>query len=107
MVDSKTSYAIQIADIISVAYAYAFKNDDDFSKQVQGIGKKFYIEGNIFPDFDYLKFEKSSVQLNIMILKELHFRSKNKIPLLSNFQETIREMNIQLVLQQFIIAQKN
>ena len=77
--------AIQIADIISVAYAYAFKNNDDFSKQVKDIGEEFYIEGNVIPDFDYLKFEKSSVQLNIMILQELYFRSKKKIPLLLNF----------------------
>lgn len=103
MVDSKTNYGIQIADVISVAYAYAFKNDDEFSKEVQKIGEEFYIYGNIFPDFDYLKFEKSSVQLNIMILQELHFRSKNKIPLLSNFSEIIKEMNIQLVLQKFNI----
>lgn len=101
MVDSKTNYAIQIADVISVAYAYAFKNYDHFSKQVKDIGEEFYIEGNVIPDFDYLKFEKSSVQLNIMILQELYFRSKNKIPLLSNFSEIIREMNIQLVLQKF------
>lgn len=101
MVDSKTNYAIQIADVISVAYAYAFKNDDDFSKEVQEIGDEFYIDGNIFPDFDYIKFEKSSVQLNILILQELHLRSKKKIPLLSNFSEIIREMNIHLVLQKF------
>lgn len=103
MVDSKTNYAIQIADIISVAYAYAFKNNDDFSKQVKDIGKEFYIEGNVIPDFDYLKFEKSSVQLNIMILQELHLRSKKKIPLLSNFSEIVREMNIQLIFQKFNI----
>lgn len=103
MVDSKTNYAIQIADVISVAYAYTFKNDDDFSKQVKNIGDKFYVEGNVIPNFDYLKFEKSSVQLNIMILQELYFRSKNNIQLLSNFSEIIREMNIHLVLQKFNI----
>ena len=85
MVDSKTNYAIQIADVISVAYAYSFKNDNDFSKQVHNIGKEYIIDGNIFPDFNYIDPEKSSAQLNMMILKELHFRSKNKIPLLLNF----------------------
>lgn len=101
MVDSKTNYAIQIADVISVAYTYSFKNDNDFSKQVHNIGKEYIIDENIFPDFNYIKIENSSVQLNIMILHELHFRSKNKIPLLSNFTEIIRKMNIQLVLQKF------
>lgn len=101
MVDSKTNYIIQIADVISVAYSYAFKVNDDFSKQVHNIGRKYIIEGNIFPDFNYIDPEKSSAQLNMMILKELHFRSKNKIPLLLNFSEIVREMNIQLVLQKF------
>lgn len=99
MVDSKTNYAIQVADVISVAYSYAFKINDDFSKQVRDIGEEYIIDGNIFPDFNYIKLENSSVHLNIMILHELHHRSKNKIPLLSNLPEMIREMNIQLVLQ--------
>ncbi|MDX4028283.1 DUF3800 domain-containing protein [Aliarcobacter skirrowii] len=101
MVDSKTNYAIQIADVISVAYAYSFKNDNDFSKQVHNIGKEYIIDRNIFPDFNYIDPEKSSAQLNMMILKELHFRSKNKIPLLLNFSDIIREMNINLLLQKF------
>lgn len=68
------------------------------------MGEEYIIDGNIFLDFKYIELEKSSAQLNIMILSELHFRSKNKIPLLSNFPEALRETNIQLVLQKFNIT---
>ncbi|RLA84504.1 MAG: hypothetical protein DRG78_01230 [Epsilonproteobacteria bacterium] len=98
MVDSKTKYGVQIADIVSVAYAYAFKNDDEFSKKVIKYSDKSIIHGNIVPDRSFVDSNKSSTRLNMMILRELYERSINKRPLLDNFTEDIREFNIQLVL---------
>lgn len=109
MVDSKDKFSIQVADVISVAYAYSVQNDDDFAKKIQDYYPHHLSEVNIVPDFSYIDLTKPSVFLNAMILEELHIRSKNKLPLLENLSEYIREVNIQLVFNkpEDLLAQLN
>lgn len=99
LLDSKQSFAIQIADNIASALYYAFDNnadDEDFKNKI----KSFIDDQNCYaciqPDFNYLDLNKPEVLRNAIILQGLCERSKENTPLLLNIEQVIYSISLQL-----------
>ncbi len=84
--DSKETFGIQIADVVSAAVAYALNEEknDSFALEIRKMFPEILSKHNIMPDHSYIDLAHTKTQLNAIILAELHSRSIEKKPLLDD-----------------------
>ncbi|MCP6760084.1 MAG: DUF3800 domain-containing protein [Fischerella sp. CENA71] len=102
-VDSKKYPGIQIADVASGTFAFVFQENEKGSYcQYPEEWREYLIKSvsdySVIPDFEYIDVNQISVQRNFILLKELVYRSVNKIPLLEEIAEFIQLVTYQLYL---------
>ena len=91
LADSRITHGVQIADCIAAAFAYALNpsKTDNLTIKCRKYVPSSVISGSVFPDEDYIEINKHSVQLNIMVLHELHRRSEKGMDLLEGMPEFV------------------
>lgn len=95
LVDSRQYPGIQIADVASGMFTFAFKEMEKGNFSQYPIEWTEYllksISGySIMPDIKYLDVNNISVQRNLSLLKELVYRSTNEISLIEGMAEFIQ-----------------
>lgn len=99
LVDSKEHPGVQLADIVATASTYSFQMfeaSDEFAEQIREKLLPRLVYASVFPDFDYINFEKKEVQLNALIFEELIGRTKAGIPILEDIEGYIVHMQVLL-----------
>lgn len=98
--DSKTTHGIQIADAVAAAAVYAFSgSQDEYAVKWRPLMAKIAHYGSVIPDQDELKLKDPRVQLNALVLLELHSRSKNGQSLVDGMDHFIQLIGRRLLTQ--------
>lgn len=89
--DSKETFGIQIADVVSASVVYALneENDDPFALEIREIFPELLSKYNIMPDNSYVDLTHTKTQLNAILLTELYSRSIRREPLLDDIERYI------------------
>jgi hypothetical protein len=89
-VDSKLFPGIQIADTIAATFAYIFeKENDDYIEKWRKFLPYSLSPISVLPEIDHIDLTTLSAKVNVLLLKEVVFRSKNFMPILDGLPEFI------------------
>lgn len=97
-VDSKSFPGIQIADTIAATFAYIFGGgNDDYINEWRKYLPYSLSPISVLPEIDKVDLNTLSAKINVLLLKEVVFRSKKFMPILDGLPEFIEHTTNYLI----------